>query len=68
MDEYIVESIIQPKFLKAKYPQYFSSEIRPFINKDWLNKNKNLINETTKKSIKFFYKEITKELPENFNR
>ena len=34
-DEQIVKKIINDKYLKANYPEYFSPEIRPFINEKW---------------------------------
>ena len=38
-DEYIIKKITTtPKYIKYKYPQYFSPEIKPFINEKWFPK------------------------------
>ena len=59
-DEYIVRTIINRKYIDAKYPQYFQPEIQPFINKEWFPKydGKNRSNE--------WVLEIQKEIPEDF--
>ena len=55
-DEYIAKRITNTeKYINAKYPLYFQSEIQPFINEKWFPK----INE--------WAEEIKKELPENFH-
>ena len=38
MDEYIVKKIIDDKFIKSNYPQYFAPEIKPFVNEKWFPK------------------------------
>ena len=53
VDEYFVKQIIQEKYLKKKYPQYFWPEIKPFMNEKWFPKNK-------------WVESMKKELPENF--
>ena len=53
-DEYIAKKITTRKYVKKCYPQYFISEIKPFINKSWFPKNNAWV------------EEIKKEIPENF--
>ena len=64
MDEYVVKRIITGKYLNWKYPEYFSPEIRPFINEKWFPKydanNKNLQKNS-------WIEEIKRELPTNFD-
>ena len=39
LDEFIVRKMISKDYLKAKYPQYFSPEIKPFMKLDWFPKS-----------------------------
>ena len=48
LDKYIIQQLISYKFRKAKYPQYFSPEIKPFMNEDWFPKYKQNENEWIK--------------------
>ena len=59
IDESIAKQIIQSKYAKAKYPQYFQPEIQPFINKKWFPKY-------NYDSEKNWILEIQKEIPEYF--
>ena len=56
MDENIVKQMITGKYLLRKYPQYFSPEIRPFINTKYFNES----------YYQLLIKEINTELPKNF--
>ena len=61
MDEYIVKKIIQRKYVKFYYPQYFLPEILPFKDKKWLQES--FSDDLPKELIE----EIKKgELPVNF--
>ena len=59
IDESIAKRIIQGKYLKAKYPQYFQPEIQPFIKKKWFPKY-------NKKEENEWILEIEKEIPAYF--
>ena len=39
IDDYIIKKIIEQKYVKKYYPQYFLPEIKPFVNKKWFPKN-----------------------------
>lgn len=39
IDRNICKSLMTEKFIMAKYPQYFSPEIKPFMNEDWFLKD-----------------------------
>ena len=55
MDKYIINKIISTKkYLQANYLEYFSPEIKPFMNEDWFPTENQVI------------ELINKELPENF--
>lgn len=61
MDEYIVKKMIQRKYVKFNYPQYFLPEILPFKDKKWLLERSSDI------LLKNVIEEIKKgELPVNF--
>ena len=59
-DESIAQLIMQYKYLKAKYPQYFQPEIQPFINKAWF------LEYTEEEEGNSCILEIEKEIPKNF--
>ena len=63
MDKQIVKRLITDKYIKYKYPQYFSPEIRPFINEKWFLQ---YVKNNTVISPEQFFDEIRKDLPENF--
>ena len=63
VDEYFVKQIIKDKYLKRKYPQYFTPEIRSFMNEKWFPKYNS--NSTANKNE--WVEEIKNEIPENFN-
>ena len=52
------------KYLNAKYPQYFQSEIQPFLNKKWFPKHET--NEEVEKNK--WVADLKKELPSDFLR
>ena len=55
MDDRVAKEIVTSyKCKKSKYPQYFAPEIKPYINENWFQEDKELI------------EEINKEIPENF--
>ena len=56
LNNYIVKKITQGKYIEMNYPQYFSPEIKPFINEKWFLKNVQ----------KELVEEIKKELPDGF--
>ena len=62
VDEYFVKKIIQNKYIKKKYPQYFWPEIKPFMNESWFPK----YNSESFYKINEWVEEMNKELPENF--
>ena len=37
-DEYVAKAIIEKKYIKKNYPQYFAPEIRTFMDKNWFPK------------------------------
>ena len=37
-DNYVFSTITSFKYIKAKYPQYFLSEIKPFITESWISR------------------------------
>ena len=64
VDEFIVRKITKTdKYIKAKYPQYFQSEIQSFINEKWFPKY-----DPKDKKLKrnIWVEELKKGLPENF--
>lgn len=63
VDEYFVKQIIKDKYLKRKYPQYFTPEIKSFMNEKWFPKYNP--NSTANKNE--WVEEIKNEIPENFN-
>lgn len=42
VDEYIARKIIDFKYQKQKYPQYFMPEIKPYVNEKWFPKYNNI--------------------------
>lgn len=60
IDEYFVKTITNGKYINAKYPQYFSPEIKPFLNEKWFPKSDPDYNQNK------WIEEINKELPDNF--
>lgn len=59
-DETIAKIIISGKYLLKNYPQYFTPEIQPFLNKTWFPKYNKKTNENA------WVNELQKELLENF--
>ena len=57
-DEFIIKKFIKDKFAKRCYPQYFSLEMKPFLNEEWF------LNSLNGKSK--LLKQIEKEIPEKF--
>lgn len=57
-DDNICKQLITKKFIEIKYPQFFSSELQPFIENEWFPR-KNTNNK--------WIDEINTELPENFH-
>ena len=72
MDEYIVKRIAAPKYIKAKYPQYFQPEIQPFISEKMFQNIANLDSfeeeeENSEENTEInLYDQLKKELPNNF--
>ena len=54
INEFIVKKFCKRKYLLAKYPEYFSPELKPFVNEKLFSKNFGLI------------KRISKDLPDDF--
>ncbi|KAK8897974.1 hypothetical protein M9Y10_000218 [Tritrichomonas musculus] len=66
MDKHIAKKITTNNYyIKAKYPQYFTPEIQPFINEKWLTKNDKLMEDLKKDLPDYFYKE--RKIGENDN-
>ena len=65
-DANIIKKIIKPKYLDAKYPQYFQPEIKPFINEKWFPKYDTKSNKYCSTENDWI-KEIENDLPEDFN-
>lgn len=62
MDEYVFKKIEKFKYCIAKYPIYFSPEIKPFINENWFPKyDKNDVFHTNA-----WVEEIKEDLPDDF--
>ena len=63
IDEYIVSQLTCDEFIKKKYIEYFSPEIKPFFYEEFINKYKN-----THSALKNdnFIQEIKKDVSENF--
>ena len=63
VDEYIVSQLTCDEFIKKKYIEYFSPEIKPFFNENFISKYKN-----THSALKNdnFIQEIMKDVPEIF--
>ena len=53
--------ITQNKYMEKGYLQYFSPEIRPFINDYWINSIKEY------RFKQYIIKQVNEELPNNFN-
>ena len=78
IDEYIVKKLTSDKYVKMKYPQYFSPEIRPFMNEKWFpkievkkennsrNNWNNLNNQDQNNLSNKWIEELKNELPEKF--
>ncbi len=63
IDEYIVALLTCDEFIKKKYAEYFSPEIKPFFCEQFINKYKNSNSEL--KNVNFI-QEIMKNVPEKF--
>lgn len=64
VDEYFVKQIIEEKYVKMKYPQYFQPEIQPFLNEKWFPK---FDPERTFANEIIWIEEVTNKTPDNFN-
>ena len=62
-DEFFIKQIIQKKYIKKKYPQYFAPEIKPFMNEEWFPKYD--ANKYGPKRNEWV-EELNKELPNDF--
>lgn len=56
IDEYIFSEITKDEYIKKKYGEYFSPELKPFLTEELIkkydNKNKSLKKENIMKEIK----------------
>lgn len=58
-DEFIIKKIIKDIYAKRCYPQYFSLEMKPFLNEEWLLNSLNGKNK--------LLEQIKKEIPEKIH-
>lgn len=65
MDKYIVSRIIEGKYAKMGYPEYFSPEIKPFIKEKIFKNHESLIDKISKDLPKDFYEK--RKIGENDN-
>ena len=62
IDENIFSKITKEEYIKNKYPQYFSPEIKPFLTEEFIQKYQK------KHSEPKWIEETIKEIPENFEK
>ncbi|KAK8841567.1 hypothetical protein M9Y10_027191 [Tritrichomonas musculus] len=60
-DEYIAKTIINEKYIEKKYPQYFTPEIKTFMNERWFPKY------DPNKWLSKWVEDIKEDLPRNFH-
>ena len=76
IDEYVFKVITSEKYVENKYPHYFMPEIKPFLNEQFISKQKNesIFDQNDFSFEKYnidpneknWFDEIQGELPENF--